>query len=80
MKMHKSVELAKEYWKIHMWKIKKYCKVTDHCHCTGEYGGAAYSICNSKCSVPKRISIVFHNSSNHDYHLIIAEELKKKKV
>ena len=35
-------------------KDKKYCKVRDHCHYTGEYRGAPYSICNLKYSVPKK--------------------------
>ena len=39
---------------------KKYCKVKDHCHYTGEYWGAAHSICNLKYSVSKQIIIVFH--------------------
>ena len=62
-------------------KDKKYCKVRDHCHYTGEYRGAAHSICNLKYSVPKKIPIVFHNGSNYDYHFIIkelAEEFKKQ--
>ena len=30
-----------------------YCKVSDPCHYTGEYRGAAHSICSLKYSVPK---------------------------
>ena len=62
-------------------KDKKYYKVRYHCHYTGEYRGAAHSICNSKYSVPTRIPIVFHNGFNYDYRLIIkelAEEFKKR--
>ena len=58
---------------------KKYCKVRDHCHYLGEYRGDAQSIYNLKYSVPKEISIVFHNRSNYDYDFIIkelAEELE----
>ena len=50
---------------------KKYRKVRDHCHYTGQYRGAAHSICNLKYSVPKKIPTVFHNGSNYDYHFII---------
>ena len=62
-------------------KDKKYCKVRDHFHYTGEYRGTAHSTCNLKYSVPKRIPIVFHNGSKYDYHFIIkelAEEFKKQ--
>ena len=38
-------------------KDKKYFKVRDHY--TGEYRGAAHSICNLKYSVPKEIPIAF---------------------
>ena len=60
-------------------KDKKYCKIRVQCHYTGEYRGATHSIYNLKYSAPKRISIVFHNGSNYDYHVIIkelAEEFK----
>ena len=60
-----------------MLKIKKYCKLRDHCHYTGECRGAAHSICNLKLSVPKEIPIVFHNESNYDYHFIIKELAKE---
>ena len=61
-------------------KHKKYRKVRDHCHYTGEYRGAMHSICNLKYSVPKNPDSAFHNGFNYDYHFIIkelAEEFKK---
>ena len=36
-------------------KDKKYRKVTDHCHYTGEYAGAAQSIYNLKYSIPMKL-------------------------
>ena len=60
-------------------KDKRYHRVRDHCHYTGEYRGAMHSICNLKNSVPKKIPIVFHNGSNCDYDITIkelAEEFK----
>ena len=62
-------------------KTKKYCKVRDHCHYTGECRDVVHSICNLKYRVPKRISIVFHNGSYYDYHFIIKdlpEEFKEQ--
>ena len=62
-----------------MLKIKKYCKVRDHCQYTEKYRGAAYSICSLKYSVPTEISIVFHNGFNYDYHFTtkkVAEEFE----
>ena len=78
--MHKPVIFVKKNLKKYYLKDKKCRKVRDHCHYTGEYRGSAHSICNLKCSVPKKISIVSHNGSNYDYHFIIkelAEEFKK---
>ena len=54
-------------------KDKKCWKAIDHCHYTGEYREAGYSICNLKYSLRKRIPIAFHNGSNYDYHFIIKE-------
>ena len=37
-------------------KFEKYRKVRNHFHYTGEYRGAARSLCNLKYSVPKNFS------------------------
>ena len=61
-------------------KDKKYWKVRDHCHYTGEYRGAAYSIGNLKYIVPKKIPIVFYNGYNYNYYFKVkelAEEFEK---
>ena len=50
---------------------KKYHKVKDHCHYTGEYRGAAHDICNLRYKTPKEIPVVFHNGSTYDYYFII---------
>ena len=54
-------------------------KVRDHCHYTGKYRGAAYSICNLRCKIKKEIPVVFHNGSTYDYHLIIEQIAKEFK-
>ena len=56
---------------------KKQQKVSDHCHYTGKYRGAAHNICNLRYKVPKEIPVVFHNGSTYDYHFIINELVKK---
>ena len=72
--------ICKERFENKYLKDKKSCKFRDHCHYTGEYRGAAHSICNLKYNAPEKIPIVFHNASNYDYRFIIkglAEEFKK---
>ena len=71
--------ICKEKLENKYLKDKKYRKVTDHCHNTGEYRGDAHSIFNLKYSVPRKIPIIFHIGSNYDYCFIIkelAEEFK----
>ena len=46
-------------------------KVRDHCHYTGKYRGAAHSKCRLNYKIVKKISVLFHNGSVHDYHFII---------
>ena len=80
MKMQKSLIFVKENLKINILK-KKYHKVRNHCHYTGEYRGPAYSICNLKYIIPKKIYLAFCNGSNYDYDFIIkelAEEFRKQ--
>ena len=52
---------------------KKYYKVKDHCHYTGEYRGDAHYICNLRYKISKESPVVFHNDSTYDYHFIIKE-------
>ena len=73
--------ICKKKFENEYLKDKKYCKVRDHRHYTGEYRGATHSICNLKYSELKRNPIAFHNGSNYDYHFIIkelSEEFKKQ--
>ena len=51
-------------------RISKYIyrRVRDHRHYAGKYRGVAHSICNLKYTIPKEISVLFHNRPNYDYH------------
>ena len=72
--------ICKEKYENKYLKDKKYRKVGGLCHYTGEYRGAAHSICILKYIVPKKIPIVLHSGSDYVYHFIIkklAEKLKK---
>ena len=48
--------ICKEKFENKYVKYKKYPKVRDHCHYTGEYRDAAHNICNLKDSAPKKNS------------------------
>ena len=54
-------------------KAQKYCKLRDHCYYTGECRSARHSTFNLEYSIPKKVSIAFHNGSSDDYHFIITE-------
>ena len=76
MKMQKNYYICKgkfDHVKDKHSKYKKYCKVRDPCHYTGEYRGAAQSKCNLKYNVPKKTPIVFNNGYKYNDHLIIKE-------
>ena len=70
---------------LYLWKnvtkkfanYKNYQKIRDHCHFAGKYRGAAHSICNLKFNVPNETPVVFHNSSNYEYHFIVKELTNK---
>ena len=60
IKPQKSAIFVKQKFEDKHATDKGYHKVRDHCHYTGGYRGAAYSICKLKHSVPKEIPTVFH--------------------
>ena len=49
-------------------------KVSDHCHITGKYRGAAHSKCNLEWAISAvnlKIPVVFHNLKGYDCHFIM---------
>ena len=36
-------------------------EVSDHCHLSGKFRGAAHEVCNLKYKVQKFLPVVFHN-------------------
>ena len=74
LKSHQDAKVCYICGKRILKKLSKsinYWKIRDHCHFTGKYSDTAHGICNLKFNVPNEIPVVFHNSSNYDYHFII---------
>ena len=81
VRIDKNLLFAKKKFEHKFTNGKNYCKVKDHRYYTGKYRGAVHSIRNLKIGIPKWISLVFHNGSNYDYHVIIkklAKEFEKR--
>ena len=51
-------------------------KVTDHCHYSGLYRGAAHFSCNLRYKIPSYIPVVFDNLAGYNAHLFIRELAK----
>jgi len=48
-------------------------KVRDHDHVTGKYRGAACNQCNLAMTMPKEVTVVFHNLRGYDSHLMMKD-------
>ena len=57
--MQKICYICKKKLENKYFKNKKYLKVRDHSHYTGESRGAAHSICNLRYSAPKKFLLFF---------------------
>ena len=80
LKLHQDATECYICRKIFLKKLSKssnYRKVSNHCHYTDKYRGAAHSICGLEFNVPNETPIVFHNGSNYDYHFILKESANK---
>ena len=64
------------YDKTNKKEYKLMCKVSDRCHFTGKYRGAAHRKCNLKYKAPKFIPVAFNKGSNYNNHFIIKQLAK----
>ena len=58
-------------------KDKNHQKVRDHCLYIGKYRDTEHSIFQLSFNVLNEIPVVFHNSSNDDYHFVIKKLAKE---
>ena len=77
VKRLKSAVSVEKGLQTNMVMIERYCKIRNHCHCTGKSRGPAHSISNLRCSITKEISVIFHNGSNYDYNFTINDSAKE---
>ena len=48
-------------------------KVSDHCHVTGKFRGAAQNKCNINLRLPRKLPTIFHKWQGYDEHIIFKE-------
>ena len=63
--------ICKEKFKHKYTNDKNYRQIKDHCYYTNKHRGAAHTICNLKCSIPKEILVIFQSGSNYYYYFVI---------
>ena len=75
MNKKKSYKNARTCWicKEKFLNTQNLRKVRDHDHYTGNFRGAAHSLCSLRYKEQRNITIGMHNDSNYDFHLIIKE-------
>ena len=53
-------------------------RVRDHCHLTGQFGGAAHNACNLNFQLTGRLPLILHNLRGYDSHHIMQGDKKVK--
>ena len=69
-------EVMKQHFNKELVMTKKdnaEAKVGYHCHITGKYRHSGHRDCNTNVKLNQKISFVFHNVGNYDFHLYMQE-------